>query len=255
MSADVREVLIRSKVQGIILLLLDRGTCSQMEILRDVKGNTEGKLKALDYAVSRNLVSVIDKSKQFPYNKKTYVLTKFGIEIAEYVKRSYRFLSGYLPKERQAWLITLFRMMGKPLCRTEVQKLMFLLREEYSLSLSNDYFFEPYLFGPYSSAIEEDLFELEELGLLNAIHKERRIDSGQIADWKEYYLSELGRASARRQKSSKQVIAAYAKLREKFSGMRLSELIQYVYLQHPEYARNSVLNKNDGQENQHEKII
>jgi len=128
--------------------------------------------------------------------------------------------------------------------RTRLQKLVFLmeqeLEDESAASLdSPDYNFIAYDYGPFSKDLYDDLDSLEDDGLIN-------MEEEDMADGKvkySYQLTEEGRSWVRHQLFDESASTAHAlaeDLASQYNGMLLSDLIDEVYAEYPEYAKNSV---------------
>lgn len=129
--------------------------------------------------------------------------------------------------------------------RTRLQKLVFLMEQELDdeigrLIQSPDYNFVPYDYGPFSKQLYNDLDSLEEAGLI-------KVDEEDMVDGKvkyTYHLTDRGESWVRDQFDSNtgiQEIGLLAdRLKSKYNDVLLSELIEEVYSEYPEYAENSV---------------
>ncbi|ATW87035.1 PadR family transcriptional regulator [Halohasta litchfieldiae] len=128
--------------------------------------------------------------------------------------------------------------------RTRLQKLVFLMEQELeddsTASLdSSDYNFIPYDYGPFSKELYDDLDSLEDAGLIN-------MEEEDMADGKvkySYRLTEEGQSWVQYQLADKSAATAHSlaeDLASEYNGMLLSELIDEVYAEYPEYAKNSV---------------
>lgn len=78
--------------------------------------------------------------------------------------------------------------------RTRLQKIVFLLEEQ---GISFGYEFKPYLYGPYSADLKNNVAMLTELGLLNEESEEIEFD-GVVHDRYVFSLTEEGRRVAER---------------------------------------------------------
>lgn len=128
--------------------------------------------------------------------------------------------------------------------RTRLQKLVFLMEQELEedpeASLdSSDYNFIPYDYGPFSKKLYDDLDSLEDSQLIEV--EEEDMEDGKVKY--NYRLTDQGRKWVKDQQadSSAESAQALAKaLAEKYDDMVLSDLIDEVYAEYPEYAKNSV---------------
>lgn len=78
--------------------------------------------------------------------------------------------------------------------RTRLQKIVFLLEEQ---GINFEYEFKPYLYGPYSATLKNNLSVLVELGMVNEESEEIEFD-GVVHDRYAYSLTEEGRSIADR---------------------------------------------------------
>lgn len=128
--------------------------------------------------------------------------------------------------------------------RTRLQKLVFLMEQELEedpeASLdSSDYNFIPYDYGPFSKKLYDDLDSLEDSQLIEV--EEEDMEDGKVKY--NYRLTDQGRKWVKDQQadSSAESARSLAKtLAEKYDEMVLSDLIDEVYAEYPEYAKNSV---------------
>ena len=128
--------------------------------------------------------------------------------------------------------------------RTRLQKLVFLMEQELEedpeASLdSSDYNFIPYDYGPFSKKLYDDLDSLEDSQLIEV--EEEDMEDGKVKY--NYRLTDQGRKWVKDQQadSSAESAQSLAKtLAEKYDEMVLSDLIDEVYAEYPEYAKNSV---------------
>lgn len=142
-------------------------------------------------------------------------------------------------------LALLYAGDGEPIeGRTRMQKLVFLMqqyldeRDEYSFT-SEEYEFIAYDYGPFSKELYDDLDSLSEQGHI--------VDSEEeLRDGKEKYDYEIQPTGVdvienRKDKEGAQEILQLAEdLKSQYNDVLLSELIDYVYSQYPEYAENSI---------------
>lgn len=128
--------------------------------------------------------------------------------------------------------------------RTRLQKMVFLLEkalEQHHRSPIDgpQYNFIPYDYGPFSKTLYDDLDYLCDEGLVE--DSEEKLDNGQVKY--EYEITDEGRDFVKSQLLSAdgEVIVELADdIRQEFNHVLLSNLIDYVYSEYPEYAENSV---------------
>lgn len=128
--------------------------------------------------------------------------------------------------------------------RTRMQKLVFLMQQylderDEDLFTSEEYEFIAYDYGPFSKELYDDLDSLSEQGHI--------VDSEEeLRDGKEKYDYEIQPTGVdvienRKDKEGIQEILQLAEdLKGQYNDVLLSELIDYVYSQYPEYAENSI---------------
>lgn len=125
--------------------------------------------------------------------------------------------------------------------RTRLQKFLFLIQQrlEDRGESSEDYYnFVAYDYGPFSKEIYDDIESLIDRGLV--AEEAKKLDDGVIKY--DYRLTEKGEtyiANSKEQLGSRLDIVSQVK--EEFGDQTLQELIDYVYDEYPEYAKNSVL--------------
>lgn len=131
--------------------------------------------------------------------------------------------------------------------RTRFQKLAFLAGkqlEERGISL---YDFVPYDYGPYSKDLQETIDKLVSEGLVRV----RKTQTYGGDDRYDYRLTEKGRRSFERnlpdeemvfnEPSLKTVYSVAKDIVGSYNDMPISNLLDIVYTEFPEYAENSVL--------------
>ena len=112
--------------------------------------------------------------------------------------------------------------------RTWLQKELFLLSERIE-KLREDTSYEADLMGPYSDTVEEELRNLEQIGVIS-------IDSNKIS------LTENGKdiAKSLEQKEPKQVMEYIRDYKNFLNDLSEDELLCFVYSSHPEMTEESV---------------
>lgn len=127
--------------------------------------------------------------------------------------------------------------------RTRLQKLMFLLQQQLNEEggdLPWEYTFEAYDYGPFAKALYHDIDYLRRSGLL--AEQERHIDT-DVKQY-DYKLTQEGSdlvEEAREAIGLEELLREAETIKQEFNDMRLDELIDYVYSEYPEFAKNSVL--------------
>lgn len=143
---------------------------------------------------------------------------------------------------------------------TRLDKLVFLIEMETSLGklLKNDFKYEAYNFGPYSSEVFDAIQALNNAGLVNIDRKpvdellseadryyvEQQADIGESQEAMAVYsLTEDGITVAESLFNSlsdnekKELVS----LKEKYNAIDLHALIRYVYKKYPDYAAQSLI--------------
>lgn len=126
--------------------------------------------------------------------------------------------------------------------RTRMQKLVFLIQEEFEDAehkLPETYTYVPYDYGPFARDLYDDLDRLKDRGVI----EEERVEMAdgtykynyRLTDQADGYLSNLPQQKFERtQRFAEQI-------KSEFNDIRLPELLDYVYSKYPQYAENSVL--------------
>lgn len=145
--------------------------------------------------------------------------------------------------ERSDWLLLLLGSPTKegatpPLEPVRVMKGMFLLVMDGNLDDPPPYNFEPYHYGPVSLEIYDELAELVEEDLVEAIPVPGY-------SWRKYRLSPRG--SARYEELRVDLVPDVAqeigRVKELVAGLSFRALLRHVYSRYPEYAVNSVIGR------------
>ncbi len=125
--------------------------------------------------------------------------------------------------------------------RTRMQKLVFLMQEEYNQAdrLPGTYTYVPYDYGPFARDLYDDLDRLEEQGVIEE-EREQMADGSYkynyvLTDKANQYLS---RFSEEELETTRRLAE---QIKSEFNDTRLPKLLDYVYSEYPEYAENSVL--------------
>lgn len=131
--------------------------------------------------------------------------------------------------------------------RTRFQKLAFLAGEELQEYGVEPYDFIPYDYGPFDKTLLDELEKLETEGLVE-INKTRTFGGDERYD---YRLTGAGKESYQDNRNDQpdsdgeerfQTVEQVAEeIVKEYGEMPISNLIEYVYSEYPEYAENSVL--------------
>jgi len=128
--------------------------------------------------------------------------------------------------------------------RTRLQKMVFLLEQELKEQperpIDGDgYNFIPYDYGPFSRSLYDDIDWMSEEGLVNDSKEE--MEDGQVKY--NYEITEQGKEFVENQLPTQegQLISELARnIEGEYNDVLLSNLIEEVYSEYPEYAENSV---------------
>jgi DNA-binding HxlR family transcriptional regulator len=223
--------LRRSRAPEILLSLLE-GPKHVRELQAEVKGSAltvEMRLKEL---IREGLVRE-QESKEWPF-RRVLELTPEGRRMAAILKLEASAISRPVRRkgevgERGKWLLGLLYALGGTVeGGVRLQKLLFLLKRE--LGVDHPYRFLPHLHGPYSEEIPDEVMELEGAGLVKV---EREVLEPLLCA-----LTPEGERVAKEFFGGlpEEVRRKMEELR-KFSGMRLRELLDYVYSRYPEDSK------------------
>jgi uncharacterized protein YwgA len=116
----------------------------------------------------------------------------------------------------------------------QIMKGLFLIKQE--LKLVDFYEFEPYLYGPCSFEVYQDLELLTDERLIIPIPSGRR--------WVYYRISPLGRSKIKdiSKRMDRKLVDRILEIKKNIAKMGVFELLRYVYSKYPEYAKNSIIN-------------
>lgn len=129
--------------------------------------------------------------------------------------------------------------------RTRLQKMVFLLQKELEKSdrkgvMGERYEFIPYDYGPFSKELYDDLDELIDDQFVD--DEEEELQSGKVKYI--YEIEEEGQELVNSQsvewEEVRAVLEFAREIKEEYNEMLLSELIELVYSDYPDYAEKSV---------------
>lgn len=125
---------------------------------------------------------------------------------------------------RQIVLLEVLRRAGRPLGRTQLMKLLFLLRKEQGIdNYISFYDFVPYKYGPFSFVVYRDLDYLEAQGLVETAKERVACTSGGLkGEGLPATLALMVEATV-----------------SKYARLPLVRLVDYVYTTYPWYASRS----------------
>jgi len=122
--------------------------------------------------------------------------------------------------------------------RTRFQKMVFLLQQEFGEI--EFYHFQAYDYGPFSKGLYDDLDDLIDRGLV----EETRDEFDEDKVYYEYQLTDQGRdliEGLSEQEGAEDILELSEQLKREINSKELSEVLDRVYEEYPEYAENSVL--------------
>ncbi|GAB3676784.1 type II toxin-antitoxin system antitoxin SocA domain-containing protein [Halopiger thermotolerans] len=133
---------------------------------------------------------------------------------------------------------------------TKIQKLLFLLEQESELAeeypdLSFD--FEAYDYGPFSEQVYDEIELLVNMGALEPVSPDYDISDYVDSDNSNEFAGKRFRLTEKGQKISRELSEIVdeetsqdlSDMMEHYNEMSTDEILEYVYEQYPEYARNS----------------
>ncbi len=135
---------------------------------------------------------------------------------------------------RQKVLVGLLQIIRKPIPKTKLQKMLFLLGQEHRAEY---YHFFPHKYGCYSMILDNDIQKLLDKGIL------RQSEEGLIlVDSSDEWVRRL----------KKRDRAALRALAARFALKSTKDVVRYVYLNYPEYtSRSAILTKVLSEEERH----
>jgi len=116
----------------------------------------------------------------------------------------------------------------------QIMKGMFLIKQE--LNVSNFYEFKPYLYGPCSLEVYEDIQRFVEENLILLLPS--------IRGWKLYTISSKGmeKFKAISKTMDEEFLENMRRIKKIVMEKSFIELSKYVYEKYPEFAINSIIN-------------
>lgn len=178
---------------------------------------------------------------EIPFGKRLLRLTEKGRSVVKSLLDAGFVKLPLLNKDREKWVILIPSILGEIRGKTRFMKLLFLLRMKYGFRKGSFFKFEPWIYGPFSKDLTEDLSELEEQNLM--LKKVLPLSEDEIGKEKvlyEYTLTPQGEriASEILQNLSKREIETLKEL-AKFNRMKLKPLLKYIYRNYPKYITQS----------------
>lgn len=135
--------------------------------------------------------------------------------------------------------------------RTRLQKMIFLLQKKFEeddggLPISDKYSFTAYDYGPFSQPLYADLDELrgeDSDGDRLVVERSDTFDRGKVKY--QYELTPAGTAFIEDEladdETFQEILRNAEEIKDEFNHLSLSQVIERVYTEYPEYAENSVL--------------
>jgi len=123
---------------------------------------------------------------------------------------------------------------------TRFMKVVFLAQEE---TLSEEFYeYEAGQYGPYSKSLYDDIDRLEARGFIERTNRET---AGDQDDEQVYTLTQKGKRTLEQAQKlpndCTETVEDISEVKSQYNSMDLWELLEYVYAEYPEMAKNSVL--------------
>lgn len=235
------KVLRKTKTAEILLQLYE-GPKYIRELISEVGGSAQTVETRVQELLKEGLI-VEEEWEVWPY-RKMLKLTERGKDVAKILKveESLFGISKKVAikdaKERGKWLLALLHVMGGKISgSTRLQKLVFLLKREKGIEAP--YTFSPYMYGPHSPDIIDDVTILELAGYIKIQNEvpEQPL-AGDYLITREYELTPEGAKVAQEiyEILTDEQKAALSSLKQ-FKDMPLTELLKYVYTKYPAESR------------------
>jgi len=143
-------------------------------------------------------------------------------------------------KPVELWILLILKAAGGEVCcKTKIMKILFLLERVYGIIGVK---FEPYSYGPWSKDVEDALMRLVELGLVEEGELQKPPEGPEHTGLMYLYrLTEKGRKVVEKipLKDPKWKLP-YSDV-EFFVEWDVRDLMEYIYVNYPEYAVKSVI--------------
>jgi uncharacterized protein YwgA len=140
---------------------------------------------------------------------------------------------------RQDWLLVYLHLPLKGKINLidpiRIMKGLFLFKMKFGERLAGFYEYKPYLYGPCSFEIYNDLLKFQ----LEGIVAEYSLPSSR---WNYYKLTEKGEARVREmQDVPADLLRELEAIKQKVTGLSFINLLKEVYREYPEFAKKSVV--------------
>jgi uncharacterized protein YwgA len=140
--------------------------------------------------------------------------------------------------KRQDWLLIYLSLPSKEdlIDPIRIMKGLFLFKMRLKERLGDFYNYVPYLYGPCSFEIYDDLLELRVTGLVDEYAR-------PFSRWSFYRLSKKGQERARilHDAAPSDLLKELQAIKEKVTSLSFLDLLREVYKQYPEYAKSSII--------------
>jgi uncharacterized protein YwgA len=121
--------------------------------------------------------------------------------------------------------------------RTKLQKELFLIQKRLQKgSLSVQYPFKPFKYGPFCVEVYDDVNYLKQQGWLEEAQEGYRPDSGIIAVFK---LTERGQSEAKKvaiKPENAELVKLVTAIKQEFNGMPVVDLVRFTHKEYPNYV-------------------
>lgn len=136
--------------------------------------------------------------------------------------------------KKRDWLLLAIGDQMQPI---QIQKTLFKFAKESSVGKSETYRFVPYDWGPCSFEIYDDLGELREAGLIEAVPSGR--------GWNAYHLTDAGAEEAEKisSKAKASILKKLQSIRDWVTSRSFQQLLRDVYDDYPKYATESLFTR------------
>lgn len=138
---------------------------------------------------------------------------------------------------RKDWLLlALAHQPERPLTPIQVQKAMFLMREEAGRKVGSGFYkFVPHNYGPFCAEIYRDLDALAKEGLV-------AIDPSPDRRWRSYGLTAVGqnKTLSIRRNADKDAARYLGKVVDWVTSLSFPDLVRAIYSNYPAYKKNSI---------------
>lgn len=230
-------VLRRSKAAE-ILLELQKGPKHVRELQSEIGGSATTVEMRIHELLKEGWIRQ-EESDVWPF-RRVLKLTDRGAEVAKLLKLEGGFFGAAerairkfaFSEDRAKCLLALLHAMGgKVEGGIRLQKLLFLSKHEFGLK-EFSYQFTPYVHGPFSEEVSDDVPELVRMNLMKVEGKV--IEAGDGVVERSYRLTPKGEKAAKKiyDKLPGATKQSLQSLRQ-FNEMKLVELLRYVYSKYP----------------------